>query len=83
MWRTFLTWSGSLWERPILVETGVNTDGGPLVAVVRPRGVGRGALMPRGQGLLPGQGRGAAIRRILASMAHDREGYVGGLADWD
>ena len=83
LWRTALAWGGSVLKRPVLVDVGVNTDGVPIVAVVRPRGVGRGALMPRVPGLLPGQGRGAGVQRILAAFAHEREIYRGRLVDWD
>lgn len=66
-----------------MVDVGVNTDGGPLVHAVPPRGVNGGLLVPRVHGIMMGQGRGAAIRRILANLAHEQAGRVGGLADWD
>ena len=83
LWRSALAWGEGVFTRPVLVDVGVNTDSVPVVAVVRPRGVGRGALLPRVPGLLPGEGRGAAVQRILASFAHEREFYRGRLGDWD
>lgn len=53
--------------RPVMVDVGVNTDKVPVVAVVQPRGVGRGA----------------AVSRILAAMAHDRESHRGRLGAFD
>ena len=80
LWRSALTWGDSLSRHPVMVDVGVNTDIVPVVAVVQPRGVG---LPPRVPGLLGSGGRGAAFRRILAAMAHDREYYRGRLGDFD
>ena len=66
---------------PVMVDVGVNTDTVlPVVAAVRPLGVG---VPPRFPGLLGSGGRGAAFRRIVAAMAHEREYLRGRLGDFD